>query len=126
MPRCFEEDALLRVDALGLSRAEPEESRVEQVDIRDHAAHGDEVWIVKSRWWHTRCLELKPGKLRNRFDAAPQVAPELADVLCSRKPAAHPDDRYGVSGSSSLVPTHRPIPSLLCRFGLGPPQLARS
>src|SRR5215467_2037349 len=48
MPRCFEEDALLRVDALGLSRAEPEESRVEQVDIRDHAAHGDESGLSKA------------------------------------------------------------------------------
>ena len=110
LPRGLEEETLLRVEALGLARAEAEEVRVEQLETVEHASGGDEVGVEKRVQVDARAFELVNGERTDRLDAVAEVHPELGQVGCSGKPAAHPDDRNGLPSPRFLRPSHRNRP----------------
>ena len=99
-PRDLEQQPLLRVEALGLARRDPEEARVEAIDVLEKPTA-----VVESV--HARSVTGSIGSERaDRVAAALEQIPERVRPRGARKPAAEADDgdrlslvgRMGVHG----------------------------
>src|SRR6185369_17850534 len=72
LPRALEKQALLRIDDLGLTRAETEKGRVEEVGVFQAGGGTDERRVVGRRRAEARGLELSVPQEGDRFDALAQ------------------------------------------------------
>ena len=83
---------MLRVHDLGLTRAQAEKSRVEQLGALQHAPRPHVPRVAQERRVDPRRRELLVAEERDRLHPVPQVAPELLQVLRARHAAGHPHD----------------------------------
>jgi len=95
VPCQFEEQSLLRVHLRRFARRDPEESRLEQIDVADQPSRPG----VRLRRLAARGVIVESGgpasgiDLRDRVPAGGQQFPEGVQVRCSWKPAGSADDR---------------------------------
>src|SRR5438552_170616 len=69
LPSSLKKEALLGVNRLGVARAEPEEVRVEQVDVVDHTPGFDVTGEARSRLVDADRLHFLRGEGRDGLDA---------------------------------------------------------
>src|SRR5262249_50390985 len=66
---------------------------IEQLDVGEHPRRLHVSRVLQQTRIDTGRKQFVVGEKGNRLDSVPQVPPELVDISCSRKPAAHAD--YG-------------------------------
>ena len=93
LPCAFEEEPMLRIHDRGIPRAQPEEGRIETIDVIKDRRGPDVFRISKIRRGRARRDQLLIVKRADRFDAVAQIPPELTDIACSGESARHSD--YG-------------------------------
>src|ERR1044071_7296452 len=99
LDRALEEQPLLRIHGLGLTRAEPEEACIEEVDAIEDTARRDVRRIPHQLGIDAGGDQLVVREELDGLHAIPHVLPEGVDAAGSRKATAHPDDGYRLDGA---------------------------
>ncbi len=122
LPGGLEEQPVLRVGDLGLSRPHPEEGRVEEVRAFEDAARPHVGRVAPLVGGHGR-VELRLGEEGRPVDAFEQVLPEVVDVGRAGEPARHAHHghvaapRSAPSRATVLARGRRPGGRERCRRG---------
>ena len=111
MPARLEHHALLRIEKLGFHRRNPEEGRVEAIDVVDkctEAARRSTCGVVGEHLAQAARAGTRFA-LADRIPAALHETPEFGKARRARKAAGHADDRDGVAVSSRAMSVVRPV-----------------
>lgn len=91
-PRALQEDALLRVEVLGLARRIAEEAGVELVEALELDARLHIGGVVEQFLRNASGAQLLVGEAGHGLHAVADVAPESIDIVGARKAPRHADD----------------------------------
>src|SRR6516165_6158013 len=110
-PGALEEDPLLRIDALGVTRAVPEEPGIEHVDVLDRAAAIDEARQPRPRGIDTCSTQLLIGERSDRFHTVLEVFPECFHVGRPGKASLHGNNGDALRQGTGRFPVHATSPA---------------
>jgi hypothetical protein len=96
LPGALQQQAVLRIDDLGLAGREPEETGVEELGTVDDGARPDVGRVRQQIGRDAGRPQLRLGEEGDRLDARDEVLPETFDVPGAREPARHADDGNAV------------------------------
>ena len=94
-PGGFEEQPVLRVHRLRLTRVDAEHRGVEQVGVRHRATHPDVARVGQLPRIGAGGDQLLVGELAQSLDTVEDVAPQLGDAVRAREPSGHADHGNG-------------------------------
>ncbi len=117
-PTALHEMAMLGVHDRRVALPDPEELRVEGLEVVEHSRPRDVVGVAELPLWHVFGSQDVARQVDEAVLAGGHPAPELVDVRRSGEPSGHPDDGdvgVGIAGVVGTVVGHRSSPCVTSR-----------